>query len=88
MTRILVLLLIPTDIIKTWLGYQSYGAHKDVSIDFCFMGDNYIMKKVRVVSLAGDMPTGPTLHLHQISNYLTVWDLGLHKILASREKST
>ena len=40
--------------------------------DICFRGDNYIMKKVRVVSLAHDMPTGPPLHPYQIlSNYLT-----------------
>ena len=30
--------------------------------DFGFRGDNYITKKVRVVSLAWDMPTGPPLH--------------------------
>ena len=35
--------------------------------DFGFRGDNYIMKKkVRVVSLAHDMPTGPPLHFYQI----------------------
>ena len=34
-------------------------------MDFCFRGDNYIMKEVRVVSLAWDMPTGPPLHSHQ-----------------------
>ena len=27
--------------------------------DFCFSGHNYIMNKVRVISLAGGMPTGP-----------------------------
>ena len=30
--------------------------------DFGFRGGNYIIKKVRVVSLACDMPTGPPLH--------------------------
>ena len=40
-------------------------------MDFCFRGDNYIMKKVRVVSLARNIPTGPPLYPYQIlSNYL------------------
>ena len=39
---------------------------------FCFRGDNYIMNKVRVVSLAWDMPTGLHLHPYQISNYLSM----------------
>ena len=34
--------------------------------DFGFRGDNYIMKTVRVVFLAHDMPTGPLLHSYQI----------------------
>ena len=39
--------------------------------DFCFRGDNHIMKKVKVVSLARDTPTCPPIHLYQIlSNYL------------------
>ena len=47
--------------------------------DFCFGGDNFITRKVRVVSLARDTPSGPPLHpyqilskdIHQIlSNYL------------------
>ena len=39
--------------------------------DFCFRGDNYITKKVRVISLARETRTGPPLHLYQIlSNYL------------------
>ena len=45
--------------------------------DFGFRGDNYITKKkVRVVSLAKDMPTGP-LHFYQIISYYlkTVWEL-------------
>ena len=46
----------------------------DMSIEFCFRRDNYIMKKVRVISLAPDMPTGPPLHLHQILSQ-TVWEL-------------
>ena len=51
-------------------GYQSYGMHKD-DYNFCFRGDNYITNKVRVVSLARDMPTGPPLYPYQIlSNYL------------------
>ena len=54
---------------------------------FWLQGDNYIMKKkVRVVSLACDMPAGP-LHLYQIlSYYLKQYgSYGLHKILASGE---
>ena len=31
-------------------------------------GDKYITKKVRVVSLACDTPTGPPLHLYQIGS--------------------
>ena len=51
-------------------GYQSYGMHKD-EYNFCFRGDKYITNKVRVVSFAYDMPTGPPLHPYQIlSNYL------------------
>ena len=34
--------------------------------DFGFRGDNYITKKMRVVSLASNMPTGPPLHSYQI----------------------
>ena len=30
--------------------------------DFCFRGDNYITKTVKVVPLACDTPTGPPLH--------------------------
>ena len=33
--------------------------------DFCFRGDNYIHKKVRVVCLVHNMPTGPPLHPYQ-----------------------
>ena len=46
------------------------------------------MKKVRVVSLAGDMPTSPPLHSYQIlSNYLNNMEVtyGLHMILTSGE---
>ena len=43
--------------------------HKD-EYNFCFRGDNHITNKVRVVSLACNMPTGPPLHPYQIlSNY-------------------
>ena len=51
--------------------------------DFGFRGDNYIMKKkVRVVSLARDMSTGPSLHLYQILLYYLkqYGDYGLHKV--------
>ena len=59
--------------------------------DFGFRGDNYIMKKkVRVVSLACDMPTGPPLNLYQIlSYYLKQYEsYGLHNISASGETTT
>ena len=47
-------------------------------------------KKVRVVSLAYDMATGPPLHPHQIlSNYLKQYgSYGLYKIFASGEITT
>ena len=71
-TCLLVLLFISTNIIKICLKvYRSYQARKDASTDFFFRGGNYIMKKVRVVSLAWDTPTGPPLHSYQILwNYL------------------
>ena len=51
--------------------------HKDASTDFCFWGDNYIMKKVRVVSFAWDTPTGspfiPIIHYQVYQSY------GVHK---------
>ena len=59
--------------------------------DFGFKENNYIMKKkVRVVSLAFDTPTGLSLHFYQIlSNYLKQYgSYGLHKILASGEITT
>ena len=48
-----------------------------------------IMNKVRVVSLARDMPTGPPLHPYQIlSNYLKQYgSYGLQKISASGERT-
>ena len=47
-------------------------------------------KRVRVVSLASDTPTGPPLHLYQIlSYYLKQYgSSGLHKILALGEITT
>ena len=59
--------------------------------DFGFRGDNYIMeKKVRVVSLACNTPTGPPLHLYQIlSYYLKQYgSYDLHMISASGEITT
>ena len=39
--------------------------------DFGLKGDNYITKTVRVVTLAGDTPTGPPLHFFQtVSKYV------------------
>ena len=40
--------------------------------DFCFREDNYIKKKVRVVSRAHELPTVPPLHM-KLSQ--TVWEL-------------
>ena len=57
--------------------------------DFCFKGDNYITKKVRVVSLAPNTPTGSPLHPYQISYYLKQYgSYCLHKILAAGEITT
>ena len=57
---------------------------------FCLRGDNYITNKVRVISLAWDMPTSPPLHPYQIvSNYLKQYgSYGVHKISASGEITT
>ena len=71
--------------------YESYGAHKDASMDFFFRQDNYIKKKVRVVFLlARDMPTDPPFHPYQIlSKYLKQYgSYGPHKISASGELTT
>ena len=53
--------------------------------DVYFRGDNYTMKKVRVVFLIFDMSTGPPFHPYQIlSNYLKQYGSnGLHKPEAS-----
>ena len=59
--------------------------------DFGFWGDNYITKKkVRVVSLACDRPTGLPLNLFQILSYcLKQYGIyGLYKISASGETTT
>ena len=59
--------------------------------DFGIRGDNYITKKkVSVVSLARDMPTGPLLYFYQIlSCYLKQYgSYGMHKIFASGELTT
>ena len=58
---------------------------------FGFRGDNYITKKkVRVVSLVRELPTGPPLHFYQIlSYYLKEYgSYDLHKTLASGEITT
>ena len=48
------------------------------------------MKKVRVVSPACDMPTGPPLHFYKtLSKYILGYQsYGVHKILASGEITT
>ena len=74
------------NIIKIYLRVSKLWSTQDLG----FKGDNYIMKKkVRVVSFARDMPTGP-LHFYQIlSYYLKQYgSYGLHKILASGEITT
>ena len=43
--------------------------------DFGFRGDNYITRKVRVVSLSRDTPNGPPLHPYIIKLSQTVWEL-------------
>ena len=75
------------NIVKIYLRVSNlWSAH-----DFGFRGDIYIMKKkVGVVSLACDIPTGPPLHFYQIlSDYLKLYEsYGLDKILASGEITT
>ena len=58
--------------------------------DFCFRGDDYITKKVSVVSLAHNMLIGPPLYTYQIlSHYLKQYgSYCLHKISASGEITT
>ena len=58
--------------------------------DFGFRGGNYIKKKVRVVSLACDIPTGPPLHFYRtLSKYVLGYQsYRVHKILASGEVTT
>ena len=55
-----------------------------------FRGRNYIMKKVRVVSLAYDTPTGPPLHFYKtLPKYVLGYQsYRVHKILASGEITT
>ena len=72
------------NIIKICLGVSKLWTAQD----FGFRGDNYITKKkLRVVSLACDTPTGPPLHFYQILLYYLkqCGSYGLHKILASGE---
>ena len=58
--------------------------------DFGFRGDNYIMKTVRVVTFAHNIPTGPLLHFYQtLSKYVLGYEsYSLHKISASMEITT
>ena len=58
--------------------------------DFGFRGDNYVMKKVRVVSLACDTPSGPLLHFYKtLSKYVFGYQsYGVHKSLVSGEITT
>ena len=79
-------MLLP-NIIKIYLRVSKLQSAQD----FGFRGDNYITKKkVRVVSLARDTPTGPPLHFYQIlSYYLKQYgSYGLYKNMASGEITT
>ena len=74
-------------IIKIWLRVSKLWSAQD----FGFRGDYYITKKkVRVVSLARIMPTGPPLNFYQnLSHYLKQYEsFGLHKISASGQTTT
>ena len=53
--------------------------------DFSFRGDNYIMKTVRVVSLACDTPTGPPVLSYQI---LSKYVQGYQSYVAHKDAST
>ena len=58
--------------------------------NFGIRGNNYILKTVRVVNLARNIPTGPLLHFYiTLSKYvLGNQSYGLHKISASGEITT
>ena len=76
----------PCHILSNYLKqYGSYGLHKILD-----SGENYIMKTVRVVTLAPNIPSRPLLHFYQIlSKYVLGYQsYGLHKISASGEKTT
>ena len=56
-----------TNIIKICLRVSKLWSTQD----FGLRGGKYIIKKVRVVSLACDMPTGPPLHFYKtLSKYV------------------
>ena len=61
-----------------------------MEVHFGIRGSNYIINKVRVVSLACDMPTGPPLHFYKtLSKYvLRYQSYRVHKILTSGEITT
>ena len=52
------------------MGHRSYGVHKILA-----SGEVTIRKKVRIVSLACDMPTGPLLHFYKTSKYVLGYQL-------------
>ena len=58
--------------------------------DFCLRGDNYITKKVRVISLACNTSTGPPLHPYKILLYYLkqYGSCCLHKISISGQITT
>ena len=87
-TRLQVLLYIPTKYYQSMSKGIKVMERTRMRLQFLLPARQlYITNKVRVVSLACNMPTGPSLHPYQIlSNYLKQYgSYGLHKILASGE---
>ena len=64
--------------------------HTRIFYQFLLQGDNYITKKIRVVSVARNTLSSPPVHSYNISsNYLKQYgSYGLHKISASGEIAT
>ena len=71
--------------IKICLSVSKLWSVQGCISNFYLVGDNYIIKKPRVVSLVRDTTTGPPLHPYQIlsNNLKQYWSYGLHKISAS-----
>ena len=82
-TRLLVLLFIPTKYYQNMSKGIKVMERTRMSMDFSFREDNYIRKKVKVVSLARNTPIRPPLYFRQILwNYHKQYGCyGLQKIL-------